>query len=143
MNDTNKLFSLADLDATRASGEGFEFEYLDADGNGTGIFFKVLGGQSEAVTREVNALINARRQKEAAREIARRNVLGGKRAAEFEPLENDIDFGQRLAAVRLIGWRGISEPFTPENALTLCRTNKQVAEQIVTASDNLANFMIL
>jgi len=140
MTDNQKTFSLDDLDATRASAEAFEFEYVNPAGDATGIKFKVLGGQCEAVTSVVNKLMNERRRKEAAREIKRKVGVGAK-TVEFEPLEDDIAFGQRLAAVRLVGWSGIKEPWSPEGALRLCQTNRHIATQITEQSDEMANFM--
>ena len=137
-----KNFSLDDLDATKAAASGFEFEFVGSDGNGTGIFFTVLGSQSEVVTREVNRLINERRRADAARAVAR-SIGNGKKAVEFEPLESDIEFGERLAAVRLVSWRGISEPCTPDNALRLCRINKEAAKQITAASEEMGNFTLI
>ncbi len=130
------MFSLNDLSATKASDEAFEFELEDSNGVRRGIFLKVLGSQSEKVTSEVARLINARRRSEAARAMR-----SNKKTVEFEPIESDIEFGQRLAAVRLVGWRGITEPWTPENALTLCRSNRDISAQIVEKSDDMANFM--
>lgn len=139
--DKKASFSLDDLDATKASAEAFEFEYINPAGDSTGVFLKVLGSQSETVTKEVNKLVNERRRKEAAREIARK-VGVGQKAVEFETMENDVEFGQRLAAVRLVGWRGISDAWSPENALKLCRTNRHVAAQVTAQSDEMANFML-
>lgn len=130
------MFSLNDLSATKASDEAFEFELEDSNGVGRGIFLKVLGSQSEKVTSEVARLINARRRSEASRAMR-----ASKKTVEFEPIESDIEFGQRLAAVRLVGWRGITEGWTPENALTLCRSNRDISAQIVEQSDDMANFM--
>lgn len=132
-------FSLDDLDAVKASAEAFEFEYLNTAGDGTGIFLKVLGGQSEVVTREVAKLVNERRRKEAMREVSRK-VGVGRKEVEFEPMESDILFGQRLAAVRLVGWRGIKESWSPENALKLCMINQQVAAQVTEQSNAMENF---
>lgn len=138
---TEKQFSLDDLDATKASDEAFEFPYTNPNGDLTGITFRVLGSQSESVTAVVNKLVNDRRRKEAARDIKRKVGVGSK-AIEFESLENDIEFGQRLAAVRLVGWTGIKESFTPEGALRLCQTNRHIAAQITEQSDEMANFMV-
>ncbi|PIP01785.1 MAG: hypothetical protein COX55_09040 [Zetaproteobacteria bacterium CG23_combo_of_CG06-09_8_20_14_all_54_7] len=138
-----KTFSLADLDATKASEQAFEFEYINAaTGEGTGIFLSVLGGESEAVTAEVAKLINERRRKQAAREVQRKIGVGTK-PTEFETLESDVAFGQRLAAVRLVGWRGISDPWTAENALKLCTSNRDIASQVTQQSDMVGNFMKL
>lgn len=132
--------SLDSLDATKASAEAFEFEYINPAGDPAGIFFKVLGSQCEKVTDEVSKLVNDRRRKEAAREI-KRKIGVGQKAVEFELLEDDITFGQRLAAVRLVGWRGIKEPWSEAGALKLCQTNRHIAAQITAQSDEMANFM--
>jgi hypothetical protein len=131
--------SISDLDTSRASSEAFEFEYVNALGEPSGVFLQVLGSQAEAVTQEVARLVNERRRKEAARDVARK-VGTGPRAVEFETLESDVEFGQRLAAVRLVGWRGITEPWSPENALRLCRGNRELAAQVTMQSDMTGNF---
>lgn len=141
MATDKQQFSLDDLDATKASAEAFSFEYINPAGDATGITFKVLGSQSAKVTDEVNKLVNERRRKEAAREIKRKVGVGAK-TVEFELLEDDITFGQRLAAVRLVGWTGIKEPFSPDGALKLCQTNRHIAAQITEQSDEMANFML-
>lgn len=132
----SKGFSLDDLDATRASAEAFEFEYMAPDGSGTGVFLSVLGAQSEAVVKEVARMINDRRRKEAARKLKGKN-------ADIDTMESDVEMGSQLAAIRLVGWRGIIEPFTPENALRLCSSNRDVAAQIIEQSDAMGNFMKL
>lgn len=139
---SEKMVSLASLNAVAASDHPFEFEYIDAGGNSTGIFFSVIGGQSDKVTQVVSKMVNERRRKDAARAVAAK--LNGKRQTlEFETLETDVEFGQRLAAIRLVGWRGITDPYTPENALALCQSNRLIAAAIVEASDEMANFMKL
>ena len=140
MEKTTKSFSLADLDAAQAGSKAFEFEYLN-EGTPTGIFFSVLGGQSEVVTAEVAKLVNERRHKQAIREAAKRT--NGKKSTEFETMESDVEFGQRLAAVRLVGWRGITEAFSAAGALHLCQSNRDIAVQIVEQSDNVGNFIKL
>lgn len=141
--EAGKAFSLDQLDSTKAASQAFEFEYISsATGEETGIFLSVLGGESEAVTKEVAKLVNERRRKQAAREVQQKIGVGAK-PVEFETLESDVEFGQRLAAVRLVGWRGISEPWTPENALRLCRSNRDIAAQITQQSDATANFIKL
>ena len=131
--------SLNDLDAAKASETPFEFNYVKPDGTETAIKLRVLGGQSEKVTQEVARLVNDRRRKEAVR-LAQVRV-GNKRAPEFETLESDVEFGQRLAAVRLVGWTGINEPWSEENALRLCKSNRHLAAQVAEQSEALENFM--
>lgn len=136
------MFSIDDLDAEKAGDKGFEFEFLRSDGNGTGVFLTVLGGQSEKVMTLVNKLVNERRRREAAREISQRVGTGAK-AVTFEPMESDVEFGQRLAAVRLVAWRGISDAWSEESALKLCRGNRELAAQVMRASDATENFIKL
>ena len=133
------MLSLKDLDTAAASSDEFEFEYTNSEGNPTGVFLSILGSQAEAVTREVARLVNERRRKEAAREVSRKIGVGPKHA-EFETMESDVEFGLRLAAVRLVGWRRIVEPWSAENALALCRGNRELAAQITTQSDLTGNF---
>lgn len=139
MNAETKPVSLDDLDASKASDEGFEFEYINHLGKHTGIFFKVLGGESETVKSEIARLQNERRRQHASREVNRRVGVGAKKV-EFDTFESDVDYGRRLAAVRLIGWRGIADPFTPENALRLCKSNSHIAEAITAQSEAMENF---
>lgn len=135
----NAMFSLDDLDAVKASEVPFEFEYIKTNGDASGVFLSVLGSHSDAVRSVAADLINARRAKQAAREMQKQRK--GAMAPEFDAVEGDIEFGQRLAAVRLVGWRNISNPYTTENAARLCRINPEVSAQIMEQSDNLANFM--
>lgn len=149
--------SISDLDATTASSTPFEFEYIDPAGNESGIYFRVLGAQAPEVEAARNKMINARRQKEAQREVNKR-IGVGKRVADFELFESDIEFGQRLSAARLVGWRcpgdaagltaeqierfvGINEPFSTDLAMTLCKKNAHISAQIMQQSDEMGNFM--
>jgi hypothetical protein len=134
--------SLADLDAVKASETPFTFEYVKPNGDASGIMLQVLGGNSDAVRTVAAEMINARRSREATKEMQRqRSGRNGAGKVDFDPVESDIAFGQRLAAVRLVGWEGIQEPWTPENAATLCRSNSHLAAQVMEQSDDLANFM--
>lgn len=137
MSKTETLLDLNDLDAVAAGDTPFEIEYIRADGSGSGVFLLVLGGQSEKVQGEVNRLVNERRKKQAQAAA----LTKGPDRAEFTPIEDDIAFGHRLTAVRLVGWRGIKQEWSAENAFRLISRNSEIAEQVTTASNNLANFM--
>ena len=130
--------SLAALDARKASEEAHEFEYTLSDGTKTGIFLSVLGTHSHAVTAKTNEMINERRRVEAAREA---QAVMDRTLDTFTPFETEVEFSQRLAAVRIVGWRGIDEDFTPDLALKLCQINPDVAAQVMARSNNLGNFM--
>lgn len=129
--------SLASLDLRKASEIPFEFEYVAPDGSGTGVMLKVLGAQCASVTAETNRMINERRRQQAAREAAASSSRPGDAVT---PVEDDVVFGQRLAAVRLVGWTGIAEDWSPELALQLCQANAEIASQVLAKSNALSNF---
>ena len=129
------LPSLDDIDLRQGSENAFEFEYIGPKGNKTGIFFSVLGEHAEKVRSETNALLNERRRAEATREAAATSA-----ADAITPIEDDTAFGQRLAAVRLVGWRGLREDYTPARGLRLCQTNALAAAQITQKSRQAENF---
>src|SRR4051794_27882190 len=52
------MLSIDDLNAEVACERPFEFEFIGAKGEGTGIFFQVLGGESETVKAATNNLMN-------------------------------------------------------------------------------------
>lgn len=131
---------LDDLNATKASSTPFEFEYIDHKGNATGIFFLVLGGESEEVKAETCRLQNERRQRHAARAVSQKIGVGN-RKVEFDRYEDDVDYGRRVAASRIAGWRGIDDPFTKENALKLCQNNDHIAATITSQSEAMENFI--
>lgn len=145
-------YSIASIAAAKEA--TVEFEYVAADGKPTGLFFKVYGAQTDKVTSETAKLINDRRAAEAARESTR---MGGRNVAGFTPIEDDIAFGQRLAAARLAGWRrpgetegltddqkarfkGLSDEFSPATALALCQADQDIADQIVKTSNAVGVF---
>lgn len=157
--EAGKAFSLDDLDATKAGSHAFEFEYIDAAGEPTGVWLSVFGGESEIVQAETARLQNERRRKQAAREVNQK-IGVGKHKVDFEPFESDVDYGKRVASVRLAGWRGagqvdgltaeqkarfcgIAAPFTPENALRLCQNNALIAGQVTQQSEESGNFIKL
>jgi hypothetical protein len=126
------LFSLEELNLVSASENSYEFEYLRNDGRPTGVFISVLGSQAPKVQEWIRKTLNRRRTQEA---------IAAKRGKEVERLvEDDEDFGIGAAAIRIVGWRNIKEPYSPEAALKLCRNNSEIRDQVFEASNNLANF---
>jgi hypothetical protein len=129
--------SLASLDARKASETPYLFEYVGPDGVESGIRLGVLGGQSSTVTKATNLLLNERRRQEAIRDAEANAARPGD---NITPVESDILFGQRLAAIRLVAWEGIDEDCTPENALLLCQTNADIAAEVLKQSNKIGNF---
>lgn len=138
MTKTPTPISFKSVNARDASEVPFQFEVLDPDGSGSGIVLGVLGGHSKAVTAEVNHLLNERRSIEATAALNART--GGRKPAAYTTVESDIEFGQRLAAVRLVSW-SFAEDCTPQNALEFLQTNPDIADQVAEKSSNMGNFM--
>jgi hypothetical protein len=127
------MIDLNDLDLTKPADVGYEFEYIsESPDMPRGIFLTVLGEHSEKVKSWVKKELNRMRVKEAMR---------AKRGKE-EPrtVEDDQEFSNGSAAIRVISWRGISGDCTYENAIKLCSINSEIKEQIFKASGELGNF---
>lgn len=130
--ETDSVFSLDDLNLVQASENSYEFEYLRGDGRPTGVFISVLGSQAPKVQEWIRKTLNRRRAQEA---------IAAKRGKEVERLvEDDEEFGIGAAAIRVVGWKGIKEPYSPEAAMKLCQNNSEIRDQIFEASNNLGNF---
>lgn len=131
------MYSLKDLDVTKACEQQYEFEVTDdATGKGVGIFLSIIGGHAERITEFTKRSLNDRRLAEA---MHTKTDPRNKRPVVI-PIEDDIEFSTELVALRIVGWRGIQEPYSHENAVTLCRTNPTIKEQILKESENLENF---
>lgn len=128
--------SLSDLNARKHADTPFEFPFRNPDGTETGVILLVLGAHSETVQAETNRLVNERRAADAQRE-ALQSSIG---APQFTPVETDVEFGQRLTAVRLVGWKGITEEWSKERALQLVKSNPSLQDQVTKASANVGNF---
>ena len=128
-----KALSINDLNVTTKCESGYEFEYLDENGKGTGVMLTVIGAHAPAVQKWVNTQLNQRRKHEAMQAKRGKNV-------DVRSIEDDIEFGVEFMAIRITGWKGITEPYTPDNALRLCEINPLIVEQVKAASEELANF---
>lgn len=140
---TRKAVSIKALNARTAAAAPFTFDYLDEDGRPTGIRLSVLGQQAETVQNAINKNLNDMRLAAALRaaEDGKLMAQGIEPEVRFSPIESDIAFGQMGAAVRLVGWEGIDEDWTPELALELVQGNPDIHQQVLKASNRLANFM--
>lgn len=125
--------SLKDLDLKKKCESPAEMELLGSEGQSTGVRLMVLGGQAEAVTRHINKAINEARRNAAL--AVRRDRRG-----HVSTIEEDIEFGVESVAVRIVGWSGITEEYTPDNAVTLCASNTDICRQVREFSEDLANF---
>jgi len=130
---SKKTMSLAELNLQQSCETSMEMEILTKGGKSTGVFLSVLGGESQIVKNWVNKELNARRRAEFI-QTKRGKIV------EVRPVEDDIDFGVELVAIRIVGWRGITEPYSPENALLLCSTNAEILNQVREFSEDTENF---
>jgi hypothetical protein len=135
--------SLASLNARKAAEVPYRFEYLLDGKEPTGVFLHVIGQQAQVVQDAITAEINGRRQRNAqeAMEAAKIVEAGGTPPPVWTPVELEVEFTQAGAAVRLVGWDGIEEDYTPELGAALVRDNGDAAAQVLKASNTLGNFM--
>lgn len=131
---SKKVFSISDFDITKKCEAGFEFEVVDDEtGEGTGLFLTVVGGHAPIVQDFVRKALNQRRAREEMNE--RRG-----RKAKVRPIEDDIEFSTELVAIRVTAWRPMEQECTLENVIKLCTVNPLIKEQILKASEDIANF---
>ena len=139
MNTTEKKevkevsFSIDELDITKKCDESIDMDYIDANGKKTGIVLLVLGSQSPRVQGWVRRELNRRRKQ---------NAFIQKRGKDVEPetVEDDEEFSNEAAAVRIVGWRGIKQEYTPELAIHLMTINSLMRDQVFKASNEIGNF---
>jgi len=125
---------LDDLDITKKAEVGYEFEFInEASAAPTGIFITVIGSHAPAVQNWVRKRLNAMRTREA--------MLKKKGKDDMRFVEDDEEFGIESAAVRVVGWRGITQECTKENVIKLCTINPEILAQIVKNSNELSNFL--
>jgi hypothetical protein len=120
------MFTIDDLDAVKACSTPVEIEYRFGNGKGSGVFFEVLGDEAEPVAVETAALMAAERVRAEAGDGYKMDAA---------------KLGKHMAAIRICGWRGIKEEYTREGAIKLCMNNVAIADQVMSASKNLGNFI--
>lgn len=138
------LMGLDDLDAVTAADKPFEFEYIHPTRGKCGVFLQVIGDESTRVRAAVNLLVNDMRKANAKRaaDAAEAALLAGdKPEPVFTPVEDDIASGNEHAAIRLVGWRGLKEKWSPENALRAVSRNSDLKSKVLGEAAKLANFM--
>jgi len=134
------MLSLKDLNIKAASETPYIFELLIEgapvatliDGKEGTIKLSVIGQQSETFERRVDE-INKRF------ELAK--GLADPTATSYDEAEASADRVKQLVAARLVGWSGIEEECTPENALKLISTNLAAFTQVWENSNKVGNFI--
>ena len=129
---------LSSLDLSTTSEQGYEFEFIpEATGIGEGFFITVLGKHADTVKEWTRKAVNTMRDRE--------RMLTKKGKDDYRRVEEDEAFGINLAAITIIGWKGLNDAGQPVNysqemALSICRINPEVRDQVNTASDLMSNF---
>lgn len=132
--DTTVMIDIDSFDAVRQSEGGYEIELKDPKGNGTGVFVTIVGKHAEVVTRWTARLIN-----EAQREAMYAQKSG--KQMQPKPIEELRARNIEGAALRVIGWRNVKQPFTQERMRSALSRNPHWIDQIVEESDDVGNFM--
>ena len=130
--ETQKLVDIDDLDLTTASDTPFDLEVLNTKGVKNGIVIQVLGSESEKVQEWTN------RQANRIRTQATQKSVTGK--DKVRTAEEDDEYIIESAAVRVVGWKGLKDEYTKENATRLMSRNVHVRMQVLTASNDLGNY---
>ena len=130
---TKAPVSFASLNITKLGGQPYEFEVDDDEGKPQGWFMSVLSDQSDKVKTGVQALLDARRAADAAREL---NPV----ANQITPAAEDYDFAVRSAALRICGWRNLDVEYSEELALELCSVNMRARQLAMSKSARVTNF---
>ena len=135
-------FDLNSLNQVKASDQGYEFEFISESYGATGIYFSVLGEQSNVVKEWVRKKVNQKRTQDLMRQKKGKEAI-----VEFEQDERE---SRESAAIRLTGWRGLykdlsvasPEPleFNFENALNLVSINDEIFQAIIKNSGEVSNF---
>jgi len=131
------MYSLSDLDVAKACETPYEFEVKDDDtGKGTGIFLSVIGGHAQVIADFIAKKLNERRTAEA---MAEKRDPRGKRPHVFQ-VEEDIEYNIEQIALRVVGWRGISDPYSHAAAVKLCTINPSIKDQVLAVSEDLKKY---
>lgn len=126
------LLSIDDLDLTAASDTPFDLEVLNTKGVKTGLTLQVLGSESEKVQDWTN------RQANRIRTQATQKSVSGK--DKVRTAEEDDEYIVESAAIRIVGWKGLKEDFTKDNATRLMARNVHIRMQVLQASNDLGNY---
>ncbi|MGT2429244.1 hypothetical protein ACU4HD_11950 [Cupriavidus basilensis] len=129
-----KTRSIASLNLVQASETGFEVEIKDSSGIGLGVFITVRGDHSDTVKAYNRKRINERR------ELA---YVAAKKGENLLPDQVEDDEARAIegAVLRTIGWRGLDETFSPDDARLLYNVNPEVRAQVYAAAAESGNFL--
>lgn len=131
-----KTLSITNLNARAAAARGHEFELEYPAGKGLGVFLNILGEQAQVVEDFEVELADRR---------AEQSLQDAQRAAKDEKIvprsaKAQLKDNLERALVRVTGWRGLQEDFSPEMARELLTNNPDFIDQVLTESRTRGNF---
>ncbi|HYE46220.1 MAG TPA: hypothetical protein VEA44_10660 [Caulobacter sp.] len=135
---TTAEFSVDDILRKVAGDEAAELPIYNNKGDPTGIVFLVKSDQAPGVKEALTALGDGRRRKENMLAAQAQKARPGHEP--FITVEEDAEFVRQAAVVRLAGWRGIKDEFSPATALKLLAGVPAWATQINQKAQELAGF---
>jgi hypothetical protein len=106
---------LSDFNLSKRCESGFEFEVLDENNKPTGFFITVYGDHAPSVQSAIHKILNDQKAQE--------EMNARRKHTRSQPIEDMIAMQNEMVACRVASWRGIDEPCTKENVITLCATN--------------------
>lgn len=129
---------LSKFDTKTKAEKGVEIELKDiATGEGSGIFFTILGTDSDAF-RDAEL--------ERSRDML---AMSKKRGKDYKPSREEIDDGVcKILAACTVGWRGLEDddgepiPFSTKAAEELYQKYPRIRDQINVAMADPANFLM-
>jgi len=131
----SQVLSFASLNLVAASETPFEFAYQDPESlEDTAFMIKIIGANSKKIEDLVKSNYDAKNRMDDLQRKKGKTV-------DSEPVDKVIEFGNKVAAARVVGWSGLDIEFTPEKALELVKINPAFKEQVLKQSDNIANFI--
>lgn len=125
--------SLSNLNEVEACSHAEEMTFKDSEGELTNIKLMVLGTHAQVVQDGIYRQIDQSNRQEFKQKKAGRVV---------EPALTEEHMSKSIAsiALRIVGWSGISEPWTPKLALQFCTQNPSGRAQVQEFSEDLGNF---
>lgn len=132
-------FNLAKLDTITACNKPIEIEIKDISGEGTGVFFSIVGKDSDAVRHTMRALADAEIQQDAAGESGGSDVDRSERRQVAMCAAATV--GWRTGDDRTIEWGDECLDFSEGNAARVYRSLLPLREQVAASLFNLSLFM--
>lgn len=133
------MYSLDDLDQAKACEVPYKYEVKDeVTAKGTGLFLLIIGAHAQKVVDFSKKELDSRRVAEAMAD--KRDPRGKNPEAKVIPIDRDINFSTELVAIRIVGWEGMEEPYSHENAIKLCTINPPIKEQVLGVSEDLKKY---